>query len=229
MRITVGPRVSAAAISAFSVAITEGSSIRKSQGLRPGGRLELDVAAVVVDRARRARGTRPGAGRGGGGRSRRHPAAACGPGRTAPAAGRRAGTRRGCARPARDRPPCCRRSRCRSRSRRGRATARARRAARAAEHRLDVPDPGDVAQDHLVVGEQARGQDRSAPFLLPAGVIVPDRGTPPSITNFSIGGRSVPARVARPVLDGDSPCWESIWRGSHATPRRGRQDPDPLS
>ena len=27
----------------------------------------------------------------------------------------------------------------------------------------------------------------SAPFLLPAGVIVPDSGTPPSMTNFSRG------------------------------------------
>src|ERR1700751_3735105 len=42
----------------------------------------------------------------------------------------------------------------------------------------------------------------SAPFLLPAGVMVPERGLPPSITNFSIGGRSVPSRVARPVLGG---------------------------
>ena len=32
LRITVEPGVSAAAISAFSVAMTEGSSIRKSQG-----------------------------------------------------------------------------------------------------------------------------------------------------------------------------------------------------
>ena len=35
LRITVGPRVKAAAISAFSVAITEGSSIRKSHGVSP--------------------------------------------------------------------------------------------------------------------------------------------------------------------------------------------------
>src|SRR5205814_10646243 len=43
----------------------------------------------------------------------------------------------------------------------------------------------------------------SAPFLLPAGVIVPDSGTPPSITNFSTGidpdcvdGGREPPRVA---------------------------------
>src|SRR5947209_8675540 len=44
----------------------------------------------------------------------------------------------------------------------------------------------------------------SAPFLLPAGVIVPDSGTPPSITNFSMVGsagdgglESRPALIAR--------------------------------
>ena len=41
LRITVGPRVSAAAISAFSVAITDGSSIRKSHGRRPSRGLDL--------------------------------------------------------------------------------------------------------------------------------------------------------------------------------------------
>ncbi len=44
---TVSPGASAAAISAFSVAITDGSSIRKSQALRPFGAVKLDVAAVV--------------------------------------------------------------------------------------------------------------------------------------------------------------------------------------
>ena len=40
-RITVGPLVRAAAMSAFSVAITDGSSIRKSHGLRPSGASSL--------------------------------------------------------------------------------------------------------------------------------------------------------------------------------------------
>ena len=35
--ITVAPGVSAAAISAFSVAMTDGSSMKKSQALRPFG------------------------------------------------------------------------------------------------------------------------------------------------------------------------------------------------
>ena len=171
MRITVGPRVSAAAISAFSVAITDGSSIRKSHGLQAERRrVELDVAAVVLDRARRARGTRRGADRAGGGRSRRRRAAACRRARSAPAAARRAGTRRGSARPARDRPRGCRRSRRRSRPRPGRATAtRAPSVSSSSSHRLDVADPRDVAEDHLVVGEQARGQDRQRAVLVAGG------------------------------------------------------------
>ena len=56
LRITVGPRVSAAAISAFSVAITDGSSIRKSHGVRPsGGAVSMMSLATALDqRAERA-------------------------------------------------------------------------------------------------------------------------------------------------------------------------------
>jgi hypothetical protein len=34
------------------------------------------------------------------------------------------------------------------------------------DHRLDIGDPGHVAQDHLIVGEQARGQDRQRAVLV---------------------------------------------------------------
>ena len=74
--ITVEPGVSAAAISAFSVAITEGSSMKKSQACSPSGARELERAARCAPR-RRARGRRPGGDRAGGGRSRRRRAAAC--------------------------------------------------------------------------------------------------------------------------------------------------------
>ena len=69
-------------------------------------RLQAAVAArrsgcrARARRARRARGTRRGAGRAGGGRSRRRRAAAAAPRRSGPAAGRRPARRRGCARPA---------------------------------------------------------------------------------------------------------------------------------
>ena len=109
-------------------------------------------------------------------------------GESARAAGRRAGTRRGSAR------------RARARSRPRRTLGRAQRQlvgaapvdrdadrARIVEHRLDVADARDVADDDLVLGQEAaRARIGSAPFLFPAGPIVPDSGTPPSITNFSI-------------------------------------------
>ena len=53
LRMTVSPGVSAAAISAFSVAITDGSSIRKSQARQAARGGQQDVAAVVDLRAER--------------------------------------------------------------------------------------------------------------------------------------------------------------------------------
>ena len=41
----------------------------------------------------------------------------------------------------------------------------------------------------------ARARIGSAPFLFPAGTIVPDSGTPPSMTNFSMRGRRFGART----------------------------------
>src|SRR5207302_660069 len=44
----------------------------------------------------------------------------------------------------------------------------------------------------------------SAPFLFPAGATVPDNGTPPSITNFSIGAcREVDLARASPSVAGE--------------------------
>ena len=94
--ITVCPGVSAAAISAFSVAITEGSSMNTSLGRRPAGRSARSRARTRASRP--SRGTRPGADPGAGGRSRRRPAAASRRAGSAPAAARRAGTTRGSAR-----------------------------------------------------------------------------------------------------------------------------------
>ncbi len=117
--------------------------------------------------ARRARGTRPGAGPADGGRSRRRRAAASGRSRIGPAAGRRAGTTRGSARRARRRPRCCRPSRCRPGPRCGPShCTRAPSELSSIDHRLDVGDPRHVAQDHLVVGQQARRQDRQRAVLV---------------------------------------------------------------
>ena len=55
LRITVVPSISAAAISAFSVPITDGSSMKKSHACRPpSGARDVDVAAVLDGRAERA-------------------------------------------------------------------------------------------------------------------------------------------------------------------------------
>ncbi len=157
----------------------------------PARRREHDVA-VRARPSRRARGTRRGADRAGGGRSRRRRAAACGRGRSGPAAGRRAGTRRGSARPARGRRRCS----FTSRRRRHLAGAEPGRPGRRATASSAI-----IASTSLIRGTLRRitsssvsrqaARIGSAPFLLPAGTIVPDSGTPPSITNFSIGSREV--------------------------------------
>ena len=207
LRITVGPRVRAAAISAFSVAITEGSSIRKSHGLQAERSLELDVPAILLDGG--AEGTE---------------------GievRVEPPAADHIATRRGHLRP-----PEPGQERAREQERGADALgqllvdlpavdARAvdRDLARAS-HWTRAPSCSSssvIASTSRIRGTLRRitsssvsrhaARMGSAPFLLPAGTIVPDRGTPPSITNFSIGGRSVPCRVGGTVLGVGAAFW----------------------
>ena len=69
----------------------------------------------------------------------------------------------------------------------------ARRARRAGEHRLDVPDARDVAHHDLLLGEERGGEDRAGRrSCCPAGTTVPESGTPPSMTNFSMRGAGRP-------------------------------------
>ena len=149
--------------------------------------LQLDVAPRARP-WRRARGTRRGGDRAGGGRShRRRAAASC-------ARPKRASSGPASRNEARIRSASSestlgsgRRSRRRSRPRRRRSTRPGRRAPRAA---------ATIASTSLIRGTLRRitsssvsrqaARIGSAPFLLPAGTIVPDSGTPPSITNFSI-------------------------------------------
>ena len=92
LRIVVTPGASAAAIRAFSVAITLASSMKMSQARRPSG-ADIRYVAVDLDPARRARlsasrcGIEPAAAD-----HSRRPAAACAPRRSGRAADRRAGT-----------------------------------------------------------------------------------------------------------------------------------------
>ena len=170
LRITVGPRVSAAAISAFSVAITDGSSIRKSHGPQAEcGASDLDVVgscSTVAPSARNA--SRCGS-------SRRRPITSP-PGRrhqgVAEAREQRAGEQERRADPlgqaAVDLVPI-------DVGGVDRHLARAEPLDLRAEpleqqrHRLDVADPRHVAQDHLVVGEQAGGEDRQRAVLVSGG------------------------------------------------------------
>src|SRR5580704_5892473 len=202
LRITVGPRVSAAAISAFSVAITEGSSIRKSHGLSPSGassRISRRSSSTVAPSARKT--SRCGS-------SRRRPI-------TSPPGG---GI---CARPKRASNGPASRNEARIRSASSRSTSQLSTLEASIEispgpiHWTRAPSCSSssvIASTSLILGTLRRitsssvsrhaARIGSAPFLLPAGVTVPARGLPPSITNFSIGGRSVPSRVARPVPGG---------------------------
>ena len=56
------------------------------------------------------------------------------------------------------------------------------RAADELEHRLDIADARDVRQRDRLVGEQARRENRSAPFLFPEARMWPLRAFPPSMT-----------------------------------------------
>jgi hypothetical protein len=156
---------------------------------QPARRLSTMSRPHRARRSRPARGRRRGAGRGAGGRSRRRRAAASRRGRSARAAGRPAGTTRGSARRARGR-------------RRTSATLDG-----VAQRDLVGPAPLDartpsassssiIASTSLIRGtlrtitsssvSRQAARIGSAPFLLPAGTIVPDSGTPPSMTNFSM-------------------------------------------
>ena len=201
--ITVAPGVSAAAISAFSVAMTEASSMKKSQACSPSG-ASSTKERVGAHLGARARGRRPGAGRAGGGRSRRRRAAASRPGRSAPAAGRRAGRRRGCARRASASTCVCEISSHAERDRRSRrATRRSRRGARAAR-----PSPptsrmrGTLRSTTSSAVSRVAASAGSAAFLLPAGTIVPERGAPPSMMNFSMRGPSGAGMPAAKGIEG---------------------------
>ena len=171
LRITVVPSISAAAISAFSVPITDGSSMKKSHGLQAAVAAPGCRCRGRARRSRRARGRRRGAGRAGGGRSRRRPAAASAPRRSAPAAGRRPGTRRGSRSAsagvdARSCPRSSPRSATVFSPRRSTLHAEV---GEQGEHGLDVPDARDVVQHDLLVGEEAAGEQRQRRVLVAGG------------------------------------------------------------
>ena len=187
--ITVSPSASTAAMTTFSVAITLASS-RKIGLPRSCGARHL-VAAVDRDLGAELLRARGCAGRAGGGRSRRRPAAARSRGRSARAAGPRAGTRRGSG---------------------GRAPRRAPSSSTCGgvdpdlvlahpldlgadvgeelDHRLDVADARHVRQRHRLLREHARGEDRQRAVLVPRGADGPaDRAAAFDDEGLHLGGK----------------------------------------
>ena len=157
---------------------------------------EADVALVLDVRAERPEGVQvriqPAAADHVAARRRQQRRAEAGQQR---AADQHAGADR--ARPARRRPRSSSPRRPAGRRRRRRAARPSRRGPRAA--RSGPPCRGSAARcgarPPRSVSRQAASSGRAA-FLLPAGTTVPDSGTPPSMTNFSIGRSSGgPTRV----------------------------------
>ncbi len=164
---TVVPGVSAAAISAFSVAITEGSSMNTSVAAQSRGALEHDLAldrrsAPIARKASRcgSRRRRPITSPPGGGMH--------GTAESAPAAGLRAGRRRGSARRARGRSRRRAPRRRTGRVRWVRASPRATPiAARIASIASTSRMRGTFSTNDLLLGEHARGEDRQRAVLVP--------------------------------------------------------------
>ena len=164
--------------------------MKTSVGRRPSRRGEHDLAAAVDDRAHRAervevRVEAPAADHVAA--RRRHDGAV----EAREQRARRAGTRRGSARRARGR------SRPRARSAAHSATSLGPRqldldADRAAGSRASPRRRGCAARCARATSSSVRTHEArigSAPFLFPAGTIVPESGTPPSMTNFSMSLR----------------------------------------
>ena len=188
LRMIVVPGVSAAAIRAFSVPITDGSSMKKSTACRPvsgaSRRMSEIVCSTVAPRAMKAsrcgsRRRRPMTSPPGGGMWAEPKRASSGPASRKDArmrsarlgvdlggadARRRAGARC-CPRPSRP-------------GRRGRRAGRTSPACRGCRGTLRRTTSSSV--------RRAQARSGSAAFLLPAGTSVPDSGTPPSMTNFSM-------------------------------------------
>src|SRR4051794_21459083 len=197
---TVDPGVSAAAISAFSVPMTDGSSMKKSQARSPSPasirytRLE----ATVAPRARKAsrcgsRRRRPITSPPGGGMTARPKRASSGP-----------ATRND--------------ARMRSVFSIGISTSASTSEAHSAttfSSRHSISTPRCSSSSSIASTSRMRGMLRSttsssvksdaastgrAAFLLPAGTTVPDSGYPPSMRNFSIAAGSVPKGCFPPCM-----------------------------
>src|SRR5437763_8088144 len=186
---TVAPGVSAAAISTFSVAITEGSSMNTSPARRP------PVGAVIEMSLPKSKSAPSALKASTCGSSRRRPMTSP-PGGGIRALPKRARSGPATRKDARMNPAC-------SRSTAVRSTPPAQRTSSLAP-RQSTRTPRSRSSASIDSTSRIRGTLRSttsssvrteaarmgsAAFLLPAGTTVPDSGAPPSMTNFSMRGR----------------------------------------
>src|SRR5579859_4462629 len=219
LRMTVGPRVSAAAMSAFSVAITDGSSIRKSHGRSPSGassRMSLPCLTVAPSARRASRW----------GSSRRRPIT------SPPGGGIEARPKRASSGPATRNEARIRSARSASTSAHASTPEQSTETSPGRSHWTLAPRPSSSsssASTSRILGTFRRITSSSvsrqaarigrAPFLFPAGRIVPESGAPPWITNFSMS----PRRLARdPSCCGCATAAEDESRSIASTPLRRR-------
>src|SRR3954469_11546369 len=195
---TVTPFVRAAAMSAFSVAMTDGSSMNTSPARRPpSGVLMTMSPSRSCTAPRHSNASRCGS-------SRRRPIT------SPPGGGITARPNRASSGPARRNEARIRSLRSRS-MRASDATEAAHNATWCSE-RQSTLTPTLSSSSIIVVTSWIRGtletttsssvskqaaRIGSAAFLLPAGVTLPDSGTPPSMTNFSMGGSALSNRPGR--------------------------------
>src|SRR3954471_81406 len=195
--ITVAPGVSAAAISAFSVAMTEGSSMKTLPARSPPFAVRTMSPSRSCTAPRHSNASRCGS-------SRRRPIT------SPPGGGMTTRPNRASRGPASRNE--ARMSSLSARSMRASAsTARAQRAT-SWDDRHSTLTPTLSSSSSIVVTSRIRGtletttsssvsrqaaRIGSAAFLLPAGVTLPDSGTPPSMTNFSMGGSALSNRPGR--------------------------------
>ena len=184
--ITVSPGVSAAAMRAFSVAMTDGSSMKTRAALSPEGASITMSRSCLTVAPRAVKASRWG--------SRRRRPMTSPPGSGITARPNRA--RRG---PARRKEARMRDAWARSSTASGDAPAAHSASSLAPRHSTSTPRParsstsdstslirGTLAMSTSSLVRRAAAIIGRAPFLLPAGTTVPLSGTPPSITNFSM-------------------------------------------
>src|SRR3954453_13732440 len=220
LRITVVPSISADAISAFSVPITDGSSMKKSHACSPPLSATMRMSlpcSTVAPRARNA--SRCGS-------SRRRPIT------SPPGGGIVAAPKRASSGPAA-------RNEARMRSASAESTAvlctlaahsttvlwsgrsistprSSSRSSRASVSRIR----GTLCSVTRSSVSSAQASNGSAAFLLPAGTTVPESGTPPSITNFSIRAAArLPTHMSVPMTRDEAWTLFCEWTASESLRR----------